>query len=170
MSNKNRGGNGSTQAEATSTQSEAQSTQPVEATAPVSTGPNFVLHFKRNHPQDRASYGIPGVPGIVVIQRGMVAGTTPFTSNTDLAGMPATITVSMELAQPKVDNKQAKAEAAAAKLAERAAKAKAKAEAQAAKLAERQAKADAALKAAQEKAAAAQAKAAETPEPETVKA
>lgn len=150
---KNRGGNGESKAEATSAASEAQPQVTGEAATPVTQ--NYVLHFKRNHPQDRASYGIPGVPGIVVIQRGMVAGTTPFTSNTDLAGMPATITVDVLLASPKPDNKTAKAEAQAAKLAERAAKAQAKAEAQAAKLAERQAKAQAALEAAQKKAAAA---------------
>lgn len=146
--------NGNTETEATSSTSETQSPVTSEASAQVS-GPNYVLTFKRNHPQDRASYGIPGVSGIVVVQRGMFAGTTPFTSNTDLAGMPATITVDAPLASPRPDNKAAKAEAAAAKVAERAAKAKEKAEAQAAKLLERQAKADAALKAAQEKAAAA---------------
>lgn len=149
---KNRGGNGAETAEATSPASEAQPSQSESQTA---AGPNYVLHFKRNHPQDRASYGIPGVPGIVVIQRGLIAGTTPFTSNTDLAGMPATITLDALLVSPKADNKTAKAEAAAAKLAERARKAQEKAEAQAKKLAERQAKADAALKAAQERAAAA---------------
>lgn len=149
--------NGESTQETASTTSEAQSSQPVEAAAETV---NYTLHFKRNHPQDRASYGIPGVPGIVVIQRGMVFGTTPFTSQTDLAGMPATIDVNVRLASPKADNKTAKAEAQAAKLAERAEKAKAKAEAQAAKLAERQAKAAEALKRAQEKAAATQAAAA----------
>jgi hypothetical protein len=151
---KNRGQtNGSTEAEATSTASETQSTQPVEAT-PV-TGPNYTLVFKRNHPQDRASYGIAGVPGIVVIQRGMFAGTTPFTSQTDLAGMPATITLDALLASPKPDNKTAKAEAAALKAKEKAEKAAAKVVAQQAKAEEKAAKAKAALEAAQAKAAAA---------------
>lgn len=149
MSKQNRGNSNAEATEAASTPSEAQSSQPVETAPEVS---NFTLHFKRNHPQDRASYGIPGVPGIVVIQRGMVRGTTPFASTTDLAGMPATITVSVELASPKADNKSAKAEAQAAKLAERAEKAKAKAEAQAAKLLEKQQKAQAALEAAKAKA------------------
>jgi hypothetical protein len=153
---KNRDRNDSnTATEEASSTSEAQPSQPVETAAPVSTGPNYTLHFKRNHPQDRASYGIAGVPGIVVIQRGMFAGTTPFTSNTDLAGMPATITLDALLVSPKVDNKQAKAEAAAAKAQEKADKAKAKAEAAQKKIEERAAKAAAALEAAKAKVAAA---------------
>jgi len=161
---KNRGGNGAATTEETGAASEAQQAQQGETSAPVSevpaAGPNYVLHFKRNHPQDRASYGIPGVPGIVVIQRGMFAGTTPFTSTTDLAGMPATITVDALLVSPKVDNKQAKAEAAALKAKEKAEKLAAKVAEQQRKAEEKAAKAKAALEAAQAKLAAKQA---ETP-------
>lgn len=146
---KNRGNNGEATAETTGAQGEAQPQVASETQAPVTE--NHTLHFKRNHPQNRASYGIPGVPGIVVVQRDLVAGTTPFTSQTDLAGMPATIEVPFLLVSPKVDNKQAKAEAAAAKAKEKAEKAAAKVEEQRRKAEEKAEKAKAALAAAQAK-------------------
>jgi hypothetical protein len=151
------------QAQAASTQSEAVTTQSGET--PAATV-NFTLVFKRNHPQNRASYGVPGVPGLVVIQRDLVAGTTPVEGQANvntLGGMPEFITVSMPLVSPRSDNKAAKAEAAAAKLAERAAKAQAKADQQAAKLAEKKAKADAALEAAKAKVEAAKTEVAAEP-------
>jgi hypothetical protein len=149
---KNRDRNVNTEAETTGSASEAvTAVTEVAAAAPVSTEPNFTLRFKRNHPQDRASYGIAGVPGIVVVQRGMVFGTTPFASNTDLAGMPAEIVVSIRLADPKASNTEAKAAAAAAKAQEKADKAAAKLAAQQEKVAKK-------AKEAEEKLAAAKAK------------
>lgn len=118
------------------------------ATETVASDTNNTLTYRRDHPGNRCSYGIAGVPGIVVFDKGMFLDGTA----------PATIEMDCALSLPKADNKQAKAEAAAAKLAERAAKATAKAEAQTAKLAERQAKADAALAAAKAKVDAAAAK------------
>lgn len=165
---KNRDRHGNQEAEAASAPSTAQPTQPVEAAAQPTE--NRVLIFKRNHPQNRCSYGIPGVPGIVVIQRDLFAGTTPVApTGSDLGGMPAILTVDALLVQSRQDNKAAKAEAVAAKLAERAAKATQKAEAQAAKLVDRQKKADEALAAAKAKADAALAAAqAKVGEPATV--
>jgi hypothetical protein len=161
VAKQNRGGNGESQAEATSTAGEAQPTQPSETAAPVTQ--NYVLQFKRNHPQNRSSYGIPGVPGIVVIQRDLVAGTTPFTSNTDLAGMPAAIMVDALLVSPRVVNKQAKAEEAARKAQEKADKAAARVAEQQRKAEEKAAKAQAALDAAKAKAEAAKTEKVETP-------
>jgi hypothetical protein len=135
-------------------------TEPVAVETTVASAANYTLTFKRNHPQDRCSYGIAGNPGIVVFQRGLFVGAQPFTSNTDLGGLPNTITLSCEMVQPKADNKTAKAEAAAVKAVEKAAKAEAKIVAAQAKAAEKAAKATAALAAAQVKIAAAQAAAA----------
>lgn len=124
--------------------------------APETVTQNFVLTFKRNHPQDRASYGIAGNPGIVVIQRGLVKGTTSFgTDMHALAGMPATITVSCELVAPKATAKVDREAEKAAKLAEKAEKAAAKVAAQTAKAEERKAKAEKALADAKAKLAAA---------------
>jgi len=128
----------------------------VEITGTV-VAPNYMLTFKRNHPQDRCSYGVAGNPGIVVFQRGLFVGARPFTSNTDQGGLPGTITLNCELVQPKADNKTAKAEVAAAKAVEKAAKAQAKIEAAQAKATEKAVKAAAALEAAKAKIAAAQA-------------
>lgn len=111
---------------------------------------NNTLTYRRDHPGNRCSFGIAGVPGIVVFDKGLFADGVA----------PATIEMDCALALPKADNKAAKAEAQAAKLAERAAKATAKAEAQAAKLKERQDKAEAAVAAAKAKADAAKAQAA----------
>lgn len=125
-----------------------------EATpAPVAAGPNFVIVYRRDHPGNRCSYGISGTSGIVVFDKGLFKDGVA----------PPSITLDCEMAQPKVDNKTAKAEAAAAKLVERAAKAQQKIEAAAAKAAERQAKADAALAAAKAKVEAAAAAKAATP-------
>ena len=157
MSNKNRDRNVK-ETEASSAASGAQS-----AVASETQGPNLVAFFHRNHPQNRASYVIPGQSGLIGVQRDLIVGTTPFTSNTDLAGMPPTITLGVELVQPKADQSEAKAAAAAAKLVAKAEKATAKLAASQAKAVERQAKADAALAAVKAKVDAAAA-----PKPELV--
>lgn len=55
---------------------------------------NFTLSFRRNHPGGgplgRCSYGLAGVPGIVVFDLGLFPGGVA----------PATITLDVELAQP----------------------------------------------------------------------
>lgn len=113
---------------------------------------NYRLDYRRDHPQNRCSYGIAGVSGIVVFDKGLFADGVA----------PAVITVDCKMALPKADAKvdktaaaaakaAAKLEAAAVKVANQLAKA-------AAKAAAKQAKADAALAAAKAKVAAAQAK------------
>lgn len=119
---------------------------------------NFVLTFRRNHPGNRCSYGIAGNSGIVVFDRGLVAGTVPTTSNEDLGGMPATITLDAEMVEPKAVAKADKAEAQAAKAKEKADKAAAKVAAAEAKAAAKVAKAQEAAAKAQAKVAAAAAK------------
>lgn len=114
----------------------------VESAAPGTVGPNFVLTYRRDHPGDRCSYGIAGNAGIVVFDKGLFKDGVA----------PPTITLDCEMVPVKADNKTAKAEAAAAKLAEKAAKAQAKIEAATARAAEKAVKA-------QEAAAKAQAKA-----------
>lgn len=111
---------------------------------------NYTLNYRKDHPKNRCSYGVPGVSGIVVFDKNLFAGGVP----------PATITVDVELALPKVVSATAKAEAAAVKAAEKAAKAAEKIAKATAKAAERQAKADAALATAKAKADAAAAAAA----------
>lgn len=111
---------------------------------------NHVLTYRRDHPGDRCSYGIAGNAGIVVFDKGLFANGIA----------PATIIVDCDMVPVKADNKTAKAEAAAAKLVEKAAKAQAKIEAAQAKAEEKKAKAEAALAAAQAKVVEAQAKAA----------
>ena len=66
------------------------------------------LTFRKDHPKDRASYGIAGVPGIVVFD-------TPLFAN---GKAPKTITLDCDLAVPeepkkKVTAKGAKADASA---------------------------------------------------------
>ncbi len=125
---------------------------------------NQILTFRRNHPGNRCSYGIAGNSGIVVFDRGLVAGTVPTTSNEDLGGMPATITLDCALVEVKATEKVDKTAAAAAKAQEKADKAaakvaaaEAKAKAKAEKAAEAAAKAEAKAKAAADKAAASKA-------------
>jgi hypothetical protein len=125
--------------------------------------PNYMLTFRRNHPGNRCSYGIAGNSGIVVFDRGLVAGTVPTTSESDLGGMPAEITLNTLLVSPKSDSKVDKAAAAAAKAQEKADKAAKRAADAQAKIAEKAAKAAAALAAAQAKVAAATGKAPEVP-------
>lgn len=129
---------------------------PVSET-PASAAPaaNFTLVYRRAHPQARWTYGVDGNSGVVVIPASLLKGS-------DAPGFepPATIMVDVELVAPKATAKVDKAEAAAAKLAERAAKAAAKVAAAQAKVQERQAKAEAALAAAKAKVEAALAKAA----------
>ncbi len=124
-----------------------------EAAAPqTAEGTNHVLTYRRDHPQNRCSYGISGVSGIVVFDKGMFLDGNP----------PATITLDCMLAMPKPDQKAAKAEAQAQRAIERAAKAEAKIEAAKAKAEEKAAKAKAALEAAIAKAEATKAAAATT--------
>lgn len=56
--------------------------------------PNFTLSFRRNHPGGgplgRCSYGLAGVPGIVVFDLGLFPGGVA----------PATITLDVQLAEP----------------------------------------------------------------------
>lgn len=131
------------------TKTPAQAETPVAASTPT-VQPNFTLVYRRDHPQNRSSYGIAGNPGIVVFDKGLFAGGVA----------PETITLSCEMVQPKPDVKAAKAEAAAAKLQERARKAEERIKAAQAKAEERKLKAEEAAKKAQERVAAAQAAAA----------
>ncbi len=59
---------------------------------------SVTLNFRRNHPGGgplgRVSYGLAGVPGIVVFDLGMFAGGVA----------PATITIDAAMAEPKVRN------------------------------------------------------------------
>lgn len=145
--NKQRGGQVEEQGVA---QGEAQGeAQAVLVEVPVS---NMRLTYRREHPGNRCSYGIAGNSGIVVFDKGLFAGSDQpgFTA-------PATITLDCEMVQPKADNKTAKAEAAAVKLAERAAKAQAKIEAAQAKAEGKRVAADEALAKARAKVEAAQA-------------
>jgi hypothetical protein len=110
----------------------------------VVTG-NRVATFHSFHPRtgvaSRASYTIPGVAGNIVIFLSMFADGVA----------PPTLTLDADLAMPKADGKQAKAEAAALKAIEKAEKVSAKIAAQAAKAEEKAAKAQAVLDAAQAK-------------------
>lgn len=115
-------------------QEQVQPEQVAAVEAPVA-GPNYTLTYRRDHPGNRCSYGIMGVAGIVVFDKGLFGDGVA----------PAVITMDCELAQPKLDAKQAKAELAAQKAAERAEKAAKKAAETAAKIAERATKAQAAL-------------------------
>lgn len=114
----------------------AAADQPADPT-PAATA-NFTLSYRREHPGNRCSYGIAGVPGIVVFDRGLFADPT----------FNGVIVVDVPLALPKVDNKTAKAEAVAAKAQERAAKAAEKLAASQKKAADRAAAAQAKLDAA----------------------
>lgn len=113
------------------------------------SGENHVLIYRRDHPQNRSSYGIAGVAGIVVFDKGLFADGVP----------PASITLDCLLALPQLDNKTAKAEAAAQKVVAKAEKEADKVKKAQLKAAERQAKADKALADAKAKAEAAAAKA-----------
>lgn len=118
------------------------------APAPEVVTVNRTINFRKHHPKNRCTYGIPGVPGVIVIDKGMLA---------DPTAPPATLTLSCDLQLPRAP-KADKAEAQAAKAAAKAEREAAKVTAAAAKAVEKQAKADAALAKAREKAEAAQAK------------
>jgi len=140
------------------TKVEVMETPKVEASKVEAPGSNRILAYRRTHPMHRISYGIPGNSGIVVFDLslfpgGLQEGFVP----------PDTIVVDCELVPVGLNNKTAKAEAAAAKLQERASKAQAKIEAAKIKMEERQNKAQAALEAAKSRLATAQAKAATAP-------
>ena len=122
---------------------------PVTETPVAEIGANRTAMFHSFHPRvgtpSRASYTIPGVPGNIVIFLSMFADGVA----------PPSLTLDCLLAEPKTDNKSARAEAAALKAAERAAKAQARLEASQLKATERAAKAQAAADAAMAKIAAA---------------
>jgi hypothetical protein len=107
---------------------------------------NHDLIYRRDHPGDRCSYGIAGVPGIVVFDKGLFA---------DPSAPPPVITLNIALQSPRLDKKASKAEEAAAKAQAKADKEAQKVKAAAEKAAARQAKADEALRKAREKAEAA---------------
>lgn len=102
---------------------------------------NHDIVFRRDHPQDRCSFGIAGVPGIVVFPKGFFVGE-----------VPTTITLSCALQAPRLDAKASKAEAAAAKAQAKADKEAEKVAKAAAKAEEKKAKADEALAKARAKA------------------
>lgn len=79
---------------------------------------NRVLSYRRDHPGNRSSYGVAGVPGLVVIHHSLLAGF-------DQPGFqpPAVINVDIDLAEPRGDKRSEKAAERAAKAAERAEKA-----------------------------------------------
>jgi hypothetical protein len=126
-----------------------------EAVAAPAQGTNHTLVYRRDHPQNRCSYGISGVSGIVVFDKNFFPDGVP----------PATITVDCVLADPKPDTKALKAELAAQRAIERAAKAEARIEAAKAKAEEKATKAAEALKAALARAEAAKADAAKVDAP-----
>lgn len=126
-----------------------------EATGVTTTPPvvNLTLTYKRTHPKNRASYGISGVSGLVVVDLNLLQlaegfpNPVPVTTE-PVVGLPTTITVDIPLKTPQLAGdaaKTAKAEAKAAAAAAKAQKAQERAAATAAKAAERQAKAEAAL-------------------------
>lgn len=114
------------------------------AETPVAGNRTVLFHspHPRTGPASRVSYTIPGVSGNVVI----------FLSMFKDGVAPKSITFDCELAEPVIKaDSTAKAEAAAAKAVERAAKAQARVDAASAKATERAAKAQAALDAAKAK-------------------
>lgn len=117
-------------------------TQPAESAAPVQ---NFVLHYRREHPQNRSSFGVPGVPGIVVFDNGLFADGKP----------PTSITLDVQLQAPRADKKAEKEEERARKAEERARKAQERVEAAKRKAEEKAEKARQQLEAAKAKLAAA---------------
>lgn len=108
---------------------------------------NFVLAYRREHPQNRCSFGIAGNPGIVVFDKGLFA---------DPNNIPAHITLDVQLvpvkaiaSQDKMAKAAEKAEAAAKKAQERLEAAQKKQEERALKLKEQLAKAQTKLATAQ---------------------
>jgi hypothetical protein len=97
---------------------------------------NRVLSYRRDHPGDRSSYGVSGVPGLVVIHHSLIAG-----FGTEGFAPPAVINVDFDLAEPKEDKRSAAAAERAAKAQERAMKAAERAQKAAERLAQFQAKA-----------------------------
>lgn len=116
----------------------------VETTA-VAEKANRTAFFHSPHPKvgqaSRVSYTIPGVSGNIVI----------FLSMFKDGVAPPTLTFDVDLAEPKADGKQAKAEAAALKAQEKAEKAQARLVAQQEKAVAIAAKAQQALDAAKAK-------------------
>ena len=110
-----------------------QQSATVESTPATVEAPaiNYTLVYRRDHPQNRSSYGIAGVPGIVVFDKSLFADGNP----------PSTIILDCAMAQPKPDRKIERAAEQARKLEERAAKAQARILEAQAKATERAAKA-----------------------------
>lgn len=96
---------------------------------------NNVLVYRRDHPGNRSSYGVAGVPGLVVIHHSLFAG-----FGTEGFVPPTQIEVSCALSEPRADKRSEKAAERAAKADERAKKAIERAELQRKKLAEFEAK------------------------------
>lgn len=110
---------------------------------------NTSITYRRDHPGNRCSFGITGVPGIVVFDKGLFA---------DPNNVPTTITLDIPLQLPRAVEKVSKDEQKAEKARLKAEKEAEKVKAAAEKAAAKQAKADAALAAAKAKADAAVAK------------
>lgn len=132
---------------------DAQAAPQVDGPTQVETAPatNRAIVYRRDHPGNRCSYGISGNAGIVVFDKGLFAGGVA----------PASITLDCDMVPVKADNKTARAEAEAAKLVERAARAQKKIEEATAKAEARKAKAEADLAAARARVEAATAKSSE---------
>lgn len=57
-----------------------------KSTAPApAPATNHMLTYRKNHPNNRASYGIAGVPGIVVFDMKLFAGKAPTSIMLDCA-------------------------------------------------------------------------------------
>jgi hypothetical protein len=126
---------------------ETNTTQPssIETVTTVNTS----ITYRRDHPGNRCSFGIAGVPGIVVFDKGLFA---------DPNNIPTTISLDIPLQLPRAVEKVSKDEQKAEKARLKAEKEAEKVKAAAEKAAAKQAKADAALAAAKAKADAAVAK------------
>ena len=121
----------------------------VETAAPATTEQvNFTVQLHRaDHPGNRSSYTIEGQSGNIVFFNSLFKNGIP----------PQTLTLSVEMVQPKASNKAEKEAAAIAKAAEKAKKVQAKLDAQAVKAEEKAKKAADAIAKANAVVAAAQA-------------
>jgi hypothetical protein len=91
-----------------STKQTPATTEPATTTAPEQPQPapaatNYTLTYRKNHPNNRASYGIAGVPGIVVFDLKLFANGKP----------PATIVLDCPMALPVVKPAKEKSATAA---------------------------------------------------------
>jgi len=135
----NRGGNAAVaETKVEDNKTEEQAAQVAETPAVVAAPvpePNYTIVYRREHPQNRCSYGISGVSGIIVFDKSLFAGGVP----------PETITMDVEMALPKGDAKAAREAQAAQRLIDKAAKAQARIDALATAAKAKQEKADKAL-------------------------